>query len=322
MRVAHVVTGPESGSRLDLLVGAWLARDLHRPLSKSVVRKLIVAGAVRVNGGPDRRPAATVQAGARLEAHINLALLEARAHPPDDDSPPSTATILYEDEDLIAVAKPAGIVMHATADPKRADLFTIVRRELDLPYLALHHRLDVETSGVVLFARRQEANAGLADQFAGGKVTKVYHAIAQRPPGRLRVAWRVENRLALGAGGRRARMQPSPRGVPARTDFTVLERFENVVLVEARPCTGRKHQVRAHLAGSHAPILGDPRYGGPMQAGRCRAPRVMLHAARLALHHPVTGAPLTIDCPYPPDFEALLACLRSARPPAIRGLRG
>jgi 23S rRNA-/tRNA-specific pseudouridylate synthase len=109
-------------------------------------------------------------------------------------------------------------------------------------------------------------------------------------------------------------MHASASGALATTDFTILERVGEAVLVEARPGTGRKHQIRAHLAGSRAPILGDSRYGGPMQSGRCRAGRVMLHAARLSLRHPVTDVPLTITCPYPADFEELLACLRRSAP--------
>ncbi len=310
-RLVHTVSREEQGRRLDLLVAAWLAREFDNPLSKSVVRKLIVAGAIRMDGREARRPGALVSAEARLEASIDRTRLNrAMGSVPA----PAHLAVLYEDDDLIAVAKPAGVVMHATADARRPDLFNAVRDLLALPYLGLHHRLDVDTSGVVLFTKRERANAGLAEQFARGAVTKVYHAIVGRPRREVPRRWRVENRLAMTGGGRTARMWEAAAGAHAATGFSILDRLPGALLVEARPETGRKHQIRAHLAGSHLPILGDARYGGMTRAGGCLASRVMLHAFSLSLRHPITGVPLTITCPYPADFTDLLDCLRS--PPA------
>ncbi len=99
-------------------------------------------------------------------------------------------------------------------------------------------------------------------------------------------------------------------GVRAATEFEVVAAYGKALLVEARPETGRKHQIRAHLAGARMPILGDRRYGGPLVAGDCMAPRVMLHASRLVLRHPATNVPFELRCPFPADFAALLACLR------------
>lgn len=323
------MTRSEDGQRLDATVAAWLARALGYPLSRAVVRKIIMAGAVRLNGRPVRRPGLVLGADVKLHARIDAAAL-----PPfqgedagADREPPA---VLYEDDDLIAVAKPAGLVMHATADPHRPDLFTAVRQLLaarparargagPLPYLGLHHRLDVGTSGVVLFTKRERANHSLAAQFERGEVNKVYHAIACGSRHAPAAAWRIESRLATSGGGRRARMQTvQTGGVHAATGFTVLEEFALALLVEARPETGRKHQVRAHLADAGMPILGDSRYGGPRQAGTCTAARVMLHASRLSLRHPTTGQPLGLTCPYPPDFAALLDCLRQQHAGRVR----
>ncbi len=317
-RLLHTVSSDEAGTRLDLLVGSWLADALARPLSKSDVRRLIMAGAIRLHGRPIRRAGFVVETDLRLEAQIDVARLRDRS-PAATEVPPS---ILYEDDDVIAVAKPAGTVMHATADETRPNLFDTVRRLLGdrrpasgrpqaTPYLGLHHRLDVETSGVVLFTKRESANRALARQFANGEVTKIYRAIAARPGDPPARAWRVDNLLTPAGTGRRARMREATEGTRAVTDFELLEALgDDALLVEARPRTGRKHQIRAHLADSLAPILGDVRYGGPVRAGRCPVPRVMLHAWRLSLRHPVTAAPLTITCPYPPDFAQLAACLR------------
>ncbi len=354
--------GPEqSNQRLDAVVGRWLARALGPALSKSVVRKVIMAGAVQLNGRPVRRPGLTLQAGSRLEARIDAGEIERtrsrrrgaasvasefeashRARTRGIDEMDALA-ILYEDDDLIAVAKPAGMVIHATADPARPDVFNAVRRLLagghhddtrsdradkaPLVYLGLHHRLDVDTSGVVLFTKQERANARLAEQFAHGEVTKVYHALVRRPIGRVRSEWRIENELAPSGTDRRARMVAAATGgVRAATSFRVVQGAESrrgarqtgagwkerqgVLLIEARPETGRKHQIRAHLAQSGMPILGDTRYGGLVRAAGCAAPRVMLHASRLSFRHPVSGNKVTIDCPYPPDFAQMLRCLR------------
>ncbi len=307
----HTVAPDEEGLRLDEVASRWLSGEMERALSKSAVRKLVMAGAVRVDGRPARKPGLPLRSGQALEARIDARKIRS-ASPAPDETP--DLQILYEDDDLIAVAKPAGLLMHATADSRRADLFNALRRQLALPYLGLHHRLDVETSGVVLFTRRERANAALARQFAGNEVTKVYHAIVAVPSARVPPRWRVDDRLAMVGGGRRARMQHvEAGGVEAVTDFAVLERFRAALLVEARPHTGRKHQIRAHLAGSRMPVIGDARYGGAARAGACAAPRVMLHAREISLQHPITGRPLTIACPYPPDFARTLDCLRQGR---------
>ncbi len=318
----HRVGPAEDAWRLDHIVGAWLPDELGQPVSRSTVRRLIVAGVIRIDGQPTRKPALAVRSGQMLEARIDHRKMRAAETARDGESPVSL-TILYEDDDLIAVAKPAGVVMHATADPRRADLFNEVRRLLAgraapgggnaraLPYLGLHHRLDVETSGVALFTRRDEANKALAAQFAGNAVRKIYHALVARPHARVARAWRVDDELAMVGSGRHARMQRvKSGGARAATDFALLERLAGALLVEARPHTGRKHQIRAHLAGCRMPVLGDARYGGAARAGACVASRVMLHARELSLRHPVTGRALTITCPYPADFAALLACLR------------
>ncbi len=315
-RFVRTVSPGEAGTRLDAFVGSWLREVLGRPLSRSAVRKLIMAGAIRQHGRPVRRPGTLVGEREELEARVDPARLEDRR----SRGVSAPVAILYEDDDLVAVAKPAGVVMHRTADAERPDLFNAVRQLLAgrvaeqttraLPYLGLHHRLDVETSGVVLFTKQERANRALAVQFERGEVAKTYHAIAGRPYRVPERTWRVENRLAMAGTGRHARMREATGGARAVTEFAVVEALGSALLVEARPATGRKHQIRAHLAHSLAPILGDGRYGGAPGAGRCQASRVMLHAWRLSLLHPVTGVPITVTCPYPPDFTDLLACLR------------
>ena len=174
----------------------------------------------------------------------------------------------------------------------------------------MHQRLDRDTSGVVLFATDPRANEGLARAFAGREVEKTYVALTARPADRCPDEDSASRRRSRPRGRARARrVAVGGEGAkPAETEVVVREVLADALLVEARPLTGRKHQVRAHLAHAGMPILGDPVYG---DAGG-RAPRLMLHARRLALPHPLTGEPLAIESPLPADFEAVLARLRSA----------
>jgi RluA family pseudouridine synthase len=313
------VVGPEDAGRLDGLVLAWLAEDLGRPLSKAIVRRLVMAGLVRVNGRPAPRPGLVVPAGARLDAAID----ETRLPAPEAAGARATPVrVLYEDAALIAVDKPPGLAVHATADASRADLYTLVRRQLSGEtgsggvgdaYLGLHHRLDRDTSGIVLFTKRPEANAGLARQFEARTIEKTYHAITARPSGTVARTWRVRDRLAQAGSGRASRVVRSAgSGQVADTSFAIVERFRSALLVEARPHTGRKHQVRAHLSGSGLPIAGDTRYGGPGRLASLVVSRPLLHAWRIVLDHPLTGARLRIDCEYPDDFASVLRVLRAA----------
>lgn len=208
-------------------------------------------------------------------------------------APAPRPAILFADEDLLAVDKPAGLAMHANLDENRPHLVGL----LGEPYLGIHQRLDRDTSGVVVFARSLRANAGLARQFEGRQVRKTYHALTVRRP--CPREWR-ESR-PLGDPARKGGPVTVGRGKPAETLFRVLRTLSGALLVEARPRTGRKHQIRAHLAAAGLPLLGDPLYGGPP------GPRALLHACRLELAHPVTGEPLVLESPDPEDFCLLLA---------------
>jgi 23S rRNA pseudouridine1911/1915/1917 synthase len=298
-RLRLVADARHAGRRTDEVAREWLTEVLGRVPTKGAVRRLIMAGALRVRGQPLRAPGRLIESGAPLDLIVRPELLSRDEEP----SSMEAARILHEDEAVIAVDKPPRLPTVATADPRRAHLVGLVERLLEsraragdaapLGRLAVHQRLDQDTSGVVLFVKDPAANAGVAAQFAAHTVEKTYLALTVRPARLPASRWRAESGTAV-------------------TDFVLVEALPRGLLVEARPRTGRKHQIRIHLAEAGMPILGDARYGGEA-AG---APRVMLHAARLRLLHPLSGASLSIASPVPADFQAVLDGLRAQRAPA------
>lgn len=230
--------------------------------------------------------------------------------------------VLFEDEWLLVVDKPAGLPTQPTLDPSRASVFATLKEYLEqrdggVRYLGLHHRLDRDTSGVLLLTKDQKANAGASALFAGKTIRKTYQALtgagAAGPE-----AWEVENYLGeIGRVGKASKFGAvRSGGDPAQTSFRVLERWPGALLIEARPHTGRTHQIRVHLAEGGYPIFGDAFYGGARQlpagagGGRVPVPRVMLHAAALEFLHPVTKVELAVRSPLPADFASCRRALR------------
>jgi 23S rRNA pseudouridine1911/1915/1917 synthase len=313
-----------SSGRLDRLLADELPARVGRPLSRGQVRTLILAGVLRVDGRPEHRPARTVAAGSLLEGEVRLDRLRSRTQ-----ETPAALEILHDDSDLLVVNKPPGLLTHPGADPARPSLTSALRSWLEAAgrdtHLGVHQRLDAETSGVIAFGRNAAADAALSRQFAAREVGKTYYALTARPARPPQREWRAEEALALRGSGRSARMVPDSRGAPAVTRLRLQGLFERGLLIEAHPLSGRKHQIRAHLAAAGLPILGDTRYGGATALGSRAVPRVMLHAARLEIRHPRTGRPLKLEVAPPPDFASLLEALRGEAPlsevPRSRGRR-
>jgi len=316
---------PRGGQPVTLLelLAERLPAALDRPLTRAAVRKLIKVGAVRVGGRALVEPGHLLRPGTRIEARVRLDRLAPAASGVAFRL--DTGSILHDDGVLLVVAKPAGVPMHATADRSRADFTSGVRewqaaaarRSGRAPYLATHQRLDRDTSGVVVFCTDPGANAALSAAFAGREVAKRYLALVRvGPEGAPEGAWAVRLPLTPQGTGRRARMTPAAGGQPAETVLRVLRKRAGVALVEAEPRTGRKHQVRAHLAASGLPILGDERYGGPAALAGVRFERGLLHALSLRLRHPRSGQELCFEAPPPADFRAAERELLG--PPAAR----
>ncbi|HYG68071.1 MAG TPA: RluA family pseudouridine synthase, partial [Anaeromyxobacteraceae bacterium] len=241
-----------------------------------------------------------VRAGQRVVVN-----LEEGGRDTAEPAPLERARILFADEHLVAVDKPAGVASQPTLTHDRGTLPDLVAAAIGGP-VSVVHRLDRETSGVVVLARTAAANAALAEAFRTGVPEKTYLALCARPPSP------PEGRVdaPLGKDPRRPGVRRvTTGGDPAATAYRTVRSSEAAALVEAKPETGRTHQIRVHLAHLGAPLLGDPKYGGPRAVGERGIPRVMLHAARLVVPHPERGEPLVFEAPVPSDFADALAAL-------------
>jgi 23S rRNA pseudouridine955/2504/2580 synthase len=209
--------------------------------------------------------------------------------------------ILFEDEFIVLVNKPANLPSQPTVDKKRADLFTLLQKKFHT--LFLHHRLDKDTSGVILFSKSKKANGPLTEMFRSHGFEKTYWALT-KPADIFLPHWCIENHLvARRKDGKSVKMFRTESGGDfAYTAFSLLASSPEAHWVEAKPLTGRTHQIRVHLLHSGASILGDSLYGGKDP----QVPRLMLHASSLQFAHPVTGEKLKITAPPPPDFQTLL----------------
>lgn len=257
--------------------------------------------------------------------------------------------ILYEDDSLIAFDKPSGMLAAPDRwDKKRENLMGLVHDKMGHG-VANVHRLDADTSGLLLCAKTKPALDYLSGQFQAKTVAKTYHALVvvlaveqamkviepvRAPGGGLPEAFAID--LALGEDERqpgRMRVFKGRGGKACTTEFRVAENFGRYAFVECRPLTGRTHQLRVHLAAAGAPILNDPFYGDPTAVlllselkrrykGRDEEKplitRLALHASGLVISHPVTREPLTLQSPLPKEFEVALKYLRKF-PPAGRG---
>ena len=286
----------QDGQRLDLFLCAALP-----PLSRKRIKRALDSGQVQLNGQIQRVASTSVRVGdVVVYAGDTTALAPV--------TPPSSLDLIFRDDHLLAINKPAGLPCHANAagKPHALGLVTaLLQREgRETPPILLH-RLDEDTSGVLVFALTAAANRSLSRQFADRRTDKIYLAlVAGTPPERCT----VRNFLKAKVRGRTLAVRSG--GQPAETRCRCLWQGEDIALVACKPLTGRTHQIRVHLAGEGLPILGDRLYGGPtavpQDGNPLRLSRHLLHAAALSFTHPGSGAPCTISAPLPDDMQALL----------------
>jgi RluA family pseudouridine synthase len=242
--------------------------------------------------------------------------------------------VLFEDDTLLAIDKPSRLLVSPDRyDPKRPNIMKLFHRDITrgakwvqergITYLANAHRLDFETSGVLLLAKNKPALISLADQFGSELTKKTYLAIVTGSPQQET----FDNNAKLGHHPVRVGIVrvDEKGGKKSYTAFEVIERFKGFTYLRCKPRTGRTHQIRVHLQHRGFPIVGDTLYGGAplllsslkrnfrLKPGRTENPligRVALHAAELIVTHPVAATPVTIPSPLPHDFEVALKYLR------------
>ena len=306
-----------AGGRIDkLLVGLV-------PLSRMRIRKAIEAGGVRVEGVAVRRPSAIVEAGAEIVVEVEPKAESALA---PADIPLS---VLREDDALLVLDKPAGLVVHpgpGHPDDTLVNALLHHRPEVagvgDERKAGLVHRLDKDTSGCLLVAKSDAAHGALSAQFAARTVDKTYWAFAWGHLGG--VEGTFDAPIGRSERDRQRMSTRARRGRAAVTRWRVLERYAVAEWLEVALETGRTHQIRVHLADAGHPVLGDARYGGgPSRARGFHGPglawareaaghagRQALHARALEFDHPRTGERLRIESPLPADLVELRAVLR------------
>ena len=212
--------------------------------------------------------------------------------------------IIYEDDHLIVVNKPAGLSVLPDGWEKDSD-YLVKMLEERFGKLFIVHRLDKITGGVMVFARDPETHRALNMQFENHEAQKSYHAILEGNP-----KWEekvAKHPLRANVGHKHRTMVDNKKGKPSETWFRVIKRYQEAALVEARPVTGRTHQIRVHAYALGHPLVGDTLYGSVYGAQQTYGfPRPMLHAQSLTFLHPATNERVKFSAPHPPDFEALL----------------
>lgn len=310
-----MVPEERAGLRLDRFLA-----DCGQGWSRAQVTRWISEGHVLRNGAPSK-PAQLLRAGDRIQV----------TPPPTAPSAlvpqPIPLRILFEDEHLIVIDKPAGLVIHPAAGNPDGTLVNALLAHcrtlsgvggVERPGIV--HRLDKDTSGVLVAAKNDAAHRALSLAFRWRTTDKRYLAVVYGLPKHDEGV--VDKPIARHPSDRK-RMAVVAAGRPARTLWWVRERLAGVALLECRLVTGRTHQVRVHLAHIGHALVGDPVYGGkqwrsladPRVARLCRSfPRQALHAWRLTLAHPVSGQVMTFEAPLPTDLGELLATLRQPQP--------
>jgi 23S rRNA pseudouridine1911/1915/1917 synthase len=299
----HVVTPEQDGIALDRLL-----RELMPGKSWNDARKLVTSGKVSVDGQRALEPTLRLKAGTRVELRMN-------APKPRAEGALASSAIVHVDSQVVVVRKPAGISSVPYDENETGTLDELVRRLLKRPGaadapLGIVHRLDKDTSGLLVFARTLAAKRALKNAFRFHTVRRRYLAIVHGAP----ADQTFKSRLLKDRGdGRRGSTDHSELGREAVTHVKNLERLRGASLVECRLETGRTHQIRIHLSEAGHPVVGDKVYTHGYRGTLLPAPRLMLHAFELGFEHPATGQLLQFEEPLPDDMKRVLEALSLTR---------
>jgi len=312
---AFAVTLEEKGLRLDVFIAGKAPA-----LSRSQVKRIIEEGAVRVNGEP------VTKAGTKLRHGDHVVFTIYPPQPWEVTAQDIPLTIIYEDHDLLVIDKPAGMVIHPAPGHHEGTLVNAILHHCDdlsgiggVIRPGIVHRLDKDTSGVLLIAKNDEAHRRLSDQFKGHEVKKTYKALV------FGSNLDDDGMIALPVGrhpeDRKKMSTRSRRGKEAVSHWRVVGRYGDVALLDVDIETGRTHQIRVHLSSVGHPVVGDRVYGGigrlksiqdtALRARLAAFPRQALHAWRIGFLHPRENRELEFTAPLPEDMQTLLDYLTS-----------
>ncbi len=309
VRIGH----DADGQRLD----NYLLR-IAKGVPKSHIYRIVRAGEVRIN-----KKRVTVDTRLALGDELRVPPIRvatqpkpARVKPIDDQDLP----ILYEDEHLIVVDKPAGLAAHGGSGVSFGLIERVRASRPNQPYLELAHRLDRETSGVMILAKTRKALVRLHEMMRDGEVHKSYRTLVLGDWVNDRQHVKVPLfKYVTSSGERRVRVDEE-KGLPSHTIFQLIERFGDVSYLSVDLKTGRTHQIRVHAQYCGHPLVGDEKYGNfemnkAIAKGCLGIPfkRMFLHASHLSFKHPVTGAPMEISAPLPRECDELITTLRARK---------
>ncbi len=304
-----------AGARLDVIV-AQLVPEVSRSRLQAWMRE----GRVRVNDVVVTRPRTAVQAGDQLRVERPPPVREPVLAPQ-----PIALDVVHEDAALLVIHKPAGLVVHPGAGNPDGTLQNALLHHApelaDVPRAGLVHRLDKETSGLLVVARTLAAHTRLVAALQQREISREYDAVVL---GEMISGGTIDEPMGRHAVDRK-RMAVRPDGRPAVTHYRIAARYPGFTRLRVTLETGRTHQIRVHMAALGYPIVGDPVYGGRrrLPAGLSAQVREQiqgfnrqaLHARRLGLHHPLSGEWYTWEAPWPDDLSALIAVLEGLSPP-------